>query len=163
MTNDNIISAVRYILNEGRKRSADSPFRGLFLYDGKYIACDGYRLLRLNEDIPQLPHTQYKYFNSTKLISEAKKDGETLFLPTVEELKKFAIEQKQAAKNVGKLYTPRYCLNDYVWVKPYYLLDMLNALPDCVAYKPKSPRDPIYFKAENGDGLLVPIFRPRNL
>ena len=124
-----------------------------------------YRLLRLNQDIPQLPHTQHKStdLNPTKLINEAKKDGETFSLPTVGEWEKFVIEQRRAAEDADDFYATSYCLDNYIWVNPEYLLDMLNALPGCVAYKPDRPIDPIYFKAKNGDGLLLPIRPPRDV
>lgn len=94
-----------------------------------------------------------------KVLTEAQKDGETLRLPTIRELKEFNIAQK---RELGKSSMPHYRVDDCLWVNPYYLIDVLDALPGCVAYKPDNPTDLIYFKAENGVGLLCTVRPPEN-
>ena len=159
-TKTSVVSAVKRILKNaqsGHRKNYD----GIFLYDGKFAVCDGYRLLLLNEDIAQAPHTKCPSANHDfkKVIAEAKKDGETLRLPTIGELKEYNVAQK---RELGKFDTPRYCIDDYLWANPYYLIDMLDALPGCTAYKPDNPTALIYFKAENGEGFLCTIRPPED-
>ena len=47
-----------------------------------------------------------------KVLTEAQKDGETLRLPTIGELKEYNVAQK---RELGKFDTPRYCIDDYLW------------------------------------------------
>ena len=126
----------------------------------KYTLCDGHRILRLDQDVTSLPHVEKeKAFSSdsiNKMMDDSRmnKTGEALNLPTAAELKAFVAEQK--AKHGSKNNIP-YCIDGYIYVNPQYLLDFVQALPDCKAYKPANNKSPIYFIADNGDGLLLPV------
>ena len=126
----------------------------------KYTLCDGHRILRLDQDVTSLPHVEKeKAFSSdsiNKMMNDSKlnKTGEALNLPTVAEIKAFIAEQK--AKHGSKNNIP-ICIDGYIYVNPQYLLDFVQALPDCKAYKPENNRSPIYFAADNGDGILLPV------
>ena len=134
-------------------------FHGIFPHGDKFVACDGYRLLRLNADISSLPHVKND-FNVEGAMRNCSADGETIQLPSVAELKAFVAADK--AKRKGRDYHPSpYCLGGMVWCNPCYLIDMLQALPGCTAYKPETPVAPIYFTAENGDGILLPVRKPK--
>lgn len=88
--------------------------------------------------------------------------SETLNLPRIPDLKAFLAEEKARKKREGaknfKLRT--YCLDGFAHVDPQYLFDMLEALPNAVAYRPGKPVNPIYFQAYNGDGILCPVRKP---
>ena len=43
-----------------------------------------------------------------------------------------------------------------LWVNPQYLLNVMECLPDCKAYA-ANKISPIYFKSENGDGVVMPV------
>ena len=126
----------------------------------KYTLCDGHRILRLDQDVTSLPHVEKeKAFSSdsiNKMMNDSKlnKTGEALNLPTAAEIKAFMAEQK--AKHGNKNNIP-ICIDGYIYVNPQYLLDFVQALPDCKAYKPENNRSPIYFAADNGDGILLPV------
>lgn len=132
--------------------------RGLFPAGGKFCACDGYRIIRLGADITSLPHVTSD-FDVDAILDKAinRLDAEKIQLPTVSELKAFI------AANPKKKGLPSrpYCLAGVVWCNPAYLIDMIQALPDCTAYAPARPIDPIYFSASNGDdGILLPVRPP---
>lgn len=129
-------------------------FRGLFPYEDRFVVVDGYRLIRLQNDISSLPHVEND-FDVASVMRNAVPTEETLHLPTVGELRAFVTENKVKR---GRRFLATYCLNDFVWCNPNYLIDMIQALPGCVAYKPKSPHYPIYFVTPDGDdGILLPV------
>lgn len=136
-------------------------FKGIFPYNGQFVICDGYRLIRLNADITSLPHVENE-FDVDGAMRGVITHGETLNLPRIPDLKAFLAEEKARKKREGaknfKLRT--YCLDGFIYVNPQYLLDMLEALPDAVAYRPGKPASPIYFRADNGDGILCPVRKP---
>lgn len=132
-------------------------FRGLFPYEDRFIVIDGYRLIRLQNDISSLPHVEND-FDVAAVMKNGGPTEEMLQLPTVGELKAFITSNK--VKH-GRRFLAPYCLNDFVWCNPNYLIDMIQALPGCVAYKPKTSHSPIYFAAPDGDdGILLPVRPP---
>ncbi len=134
-------------------------FRGIFSRDGKFHVCDGYRLLCLNSDISSLPHAEND-FDVDAIMWKGRTDGEPLPLPSIAEIRAFIAADK--AKQDRRNYRPTpYRLGEFVLCNPVYLIDMLQALPGCTAYKPETPISPIYFKAENGDGVLLPVHPPK--
>ena len=46
-----------------------------------------------------------------------------------------------------------------IWVNSNYLIDMLKCLPNAKVYV-VGQLSPIYFEADNGDGILLPV-RPK--
>jgi len=140
---------------------AQSRFQGIFPYDGQFVVCDGFRMIRLNADITSLPHVENK-FDVDFMMRGVVTHGETLNLPSIPDLKAFLAEEKARKKQEGarnfKLRT--YCLDGFIHVNPQYLLDMLEALPNAVAYRPCKPVRPIYFRADSGDGILWPVSKP---
>lgn len=157
-TANTTVSAVKRIL----KNAKQDNFKGLVLYDGKYVACDGYRLIRLQNDIASLPHTTNN-FNVNQAMKGLYETINCIDLPTPVELKAYIIANKRKVGK-GTIIKP-YNLCGNVWVNPQYLLDMIQALPDCKAYLQDTDKYyvPIYFKAENGDdGALCPVKPPEN-
>lgn len=148
----------RVIANVDSRRP---EFKGIFPYNEKFVVCDGYRLIRLNADITSLPHVANE-FGVDAAMRGVVTHGETLILPSIPDLKAFLAEEKARKKREGaknfKLRT--YCLDGFIYVNPQYLFDMLEALPDAVAYRPGKPASPIYFRADNGDGILCPVRKP---
>lgn len=134
--------------------------QGLFARGNRFVICDGYRLLRLTNDISSLPHVEND-FNVDSVMNSVDPTAEALVLPTIGELRTYIIENK--VKHGKKIDIRPYCLDGVIWCNPKYLIDMLQALPGCTAHKPRSRSSPIYFRAPNGDdGILLPV-RPPNL
>lgn len=123
----------------------------------RYVLCDGHRLIRLNREPVSIPRVGEKAaFNSDSInkVMDVKQEGEVLPLPTVQELKAFISEMK--AKHGTKNRIP-YCIDGFIYVNPQFLLDFIQALPGCVAIRPEKATHPIYFKSEDGDGILLPV------
>lgn len=138
--------------------SAKPNLCGIFAYGDRFVVCDGYRLLRLTNDISSLPHVEND-FDVASAMRGVGPTTEILRLPTVGELRSFIIANN--VKRGRRLLPAPYCLDDYIFVNPKYLIDMIQALPECTAYKPKKPVSPIYFEAPNGDdGILLPVRPP---
>ena len=123
----------------------------------KYTLCDGHRILRLDSDYSSVEHCEKPRVNPeniTKMMNDAARYGEKMNLPTVAELKAFIAANKA---KYGSKNTIPYCIDGFVYVNPHYLLDFIQALPDCTAYKPANNKSPIYFAADTGDGILLPV------
>ena len=142
------ISAIKSIIKTS-ERDGRKVFAGIFERDGLYCVSDGYRLIRLKNDLPSLPHVE-NYMDMKKLFNGVCASREELHLPSVSEI-------KQVIAITPKRDNPMILVDGLVMVNAEYLLNMMQALPDCKAYIPNRKIDPIYFESENGDGLLLPI------
>ena len=149
------ISAVKRVI-AGASASPRSP-QGVFPWEDKFVVCDGYRLLRLNADITSLPHVG-SGLDVGSIMGPYPKGAGQLALPAAGEVKAFLAAEKARKEQEGKRFRLRpYCLEGWMYVNPRYLLDMMQALPGCTAERPERQIDPIYFRAENGDGILCPM------
>lgn len=158
-TSRSVVAAITRIYKNCEKTHPKHPnLFGIFTRGDRFVVCDGYRLLRLTNDISSLPHVEND-FNVDSVMKGVDPTTETIKLPTIGELRAYIIEN--SARHGNKTVVKSYCLGGFVWCDPKYLLDMLQALPGCVAYKPKSRSSPIYFNAPNGDdGILMPVKPP---
>lgn len=149
------LSAIRRI----SKACPREDMRGIFQQGGRFCVCDGYRLLRLNADISSIPHIETS-FDAEKAMSNSSENPHPLQLPSVADLKAWIASNKARfgkAWNPGKApYILTYGNGKEIGVNAKYLIDMLQALPGCTAAA-KSPVSAIYFSAENGDGILLPV------
>lgn len=166
-----ILAAVNSVIKTSVKSGCIPSYEGVFLADGHYCVCDGYRLMRFNQDILEAAHVETNDYNFiiAKIIDDQKiiKNGEVLHIPPADEIKAFIKRERadrKAAKEAGVLMpakTPM-CIDGFIYVDAEYLLDMVKAFPGVVAYKPSRPINPIYFVANNGDGILMPIRPPKS-
>lgn len=124
-----------------------------------YCVCDGFVAIRFNEK-PLLPEIDKKWHGQEMQLEQIVKpmDGsKEINLPDISELKVYIkthkIKEKNNPKNVAD-----YLLNEELnlWVNPQYLLNAMECLPDCKAYA-ANRISPIYFKAKNGDGVVMPV------
>ena len=149
------------------KNTADSrpDMRGIFQRGDRFCVCDGYHCLRLKQDISSLPHTETAFNIDAAMDGNGvNKSGELVQLPSIADLKAWIAAEKAkygGGKKSAKLRTP-YFLDGCLYVNAQYLLDILQALPGCVAYKPASMTSPLYFSAESGDGMLLPVRPPKD-
>ena len=132
---------------------------GLLFQDGYYCLCDGYRILRLKEDVSSLPHlapTPEQPKLGDLMQSAKMNQSMQIQLPSKLEVKTYIARCKAAA---GNKHTYSIQLSEYVYVNPQFLLDMLQALPGCICYTEadRAGKAPLYFIAENGDGILLPV------
>ena len=124
-----------------------------------YCVCDSYVAIRFN-DKPLLPEIDSKYHGQEMQLEQIVKpmDGsKEITLPDISELKVYIKTHKIKEKNNPKKVAD-YLLNEELnlWVDPQYLLNAMECLPDCKAYA-ANRISPVYFKAENGDGVVMPV------
>lgn len=127
--------------------------------EAKYCVCDGFVAIRFNEK-PLLPEIDEKYHGQEMQLEQIVKpmDGsKEIILPDIGELKVYIKTHKIKEKNNSKKVAD-YLLDEELnlWVNPQYLLNAMECLPDCKAYA-ANRISPIYFKAENGDGVVMPV------
>ena len=124
-----------------------------------YCVCDSFVAIRFNEK-PLLPEIDEKWHGKEMQLEQIVKpmDGsKEISLPDIGELKVYIKTHKIKEKNNPKKVAD-YLLNEELnlWVNPQYLLNAMECLPDCKAYA-ANRISPIYFKAENGDGVVMPV------
>ena len=158
-----IVTAANRIIKNAE--SLKKPlFAGMFTNqtrDGSilYCVCDGYVVIRFNEK-PLLPEIDSKYHGHEIQLEQIVKpmDGsKEIALPDISELKVYIKTHKIKEKNNPKKVAD-YLLDEELnlWVNPQYLLNAMECLPDCKAYA-ANRISPIYFKGENGDGVVMPV------
>ena len=124
-----------------------------------YCVCDSFVAIRFNEK-PLLSEIDSKYHGQEMQLEQIVKpmDGsKEIALPDISELKVYIKTHKIKEKNNPNKVAD-YLLNEELnlWVNPQYLLNTMACLPDCKAYA-ANRISPIYFKAENGDGVVMPV------
>ena len=124
-----------------------------------YCVCDGYVAIRFNEN-PLLPEIDEKWHGqemNLEYVVNPTDGSKEIVLPDIGELKVYIKTHKIKEKNNPKKVAD-YLLNEELnlWVNPQYLLNAMECLPDCKAYA-EDRISPVYFKAENGDGVVMPV------
>ena len=124
-----------------------------------YCVCDSFVAIRFN-DKPLLPEIDSKYHGqemNLEYVVNPTDGSKEIALPDLSELKIYIKTHKINEKNNPKKVAD-YLLNEELnlWVNPQYLLNAMECLPDCKAYA-EDRISPIYFKAENGDGVVMPV------
>ena len=158
-----IVTAANRIIKNAESRNKPM-LEGMFTNqtrDGStlYCVCDGYVAIRFNEK-PLLPEIDEKYHGQEMNLEQIVKpmDGsKEIALPDISELKVYIKTHKIKEKNNPKKVAD-YLLDEELnlWVNPQYLLNAMECLPDCKAYE-ANRISPIYVKAENGDGVVMPV------
>ena len=137
--------------------SSRESLRGVWINDqGRSCLCDGYRAIRTIDTFASIPAVE-PWQELPRVFKEPETYTRELPLPSIAELKKTIADQK--AKE-GRNARPVYDFGDELpLVNAAYLLDMLSLLPGAIAYISSSRPQvcPIYFKADNGDGILLPV------
>ena len=158
-----IVTAANRIIKNGE--SLKKPLlAGMFTNQTKdvstlYCVCDGYVAIRFNEK-PLLPEIDEKWHGQEMQLEQIVKpmDGsKEITPPDIGELKVYIKTHKIKEKNNPKKVAD-YLLDEELnlWVNPQYLLNAMECLPDCKAYAANRV-SPIYLKAENGDGVVMPV------
>lgn len=159
-----IVTAANRIIKNAELRNKPM-LEGMFTNqtrDGStlYCVCDGFVAIRFNEK-PLLPEIDEKYHGQEMQLEQIVRpiyDSEEITLPDIGELKVYIKTHKIKEKNNDKKVAD-YLLDEELnlWVNPQYLLNAMECLPDCKAYA-ANRISPIYFKAENGDGCVCPVY-----
>lgn len=136
------------------KTATSEQFNGHWIdEEGRACICSGFHVVRLQGvtlgSIPTVPA-----WDSLKNVMQRPASGlYQIELPTVAECKAFqAAHGKNAPMPIDK---------GRRWIKPAYMVDMLQAMPGAVAYATDAARAPIWFESDQGDGLLMPMNPPK--
>ena len=158
-----IVTAANRIIKNAELRNKPM-LEGMFTNqtrDGStlYCVCDGYVAIRFNEN-PRLPEIDEKWHGqemNLEYVVNPTDGSKEIELPDIGELKIYIKTHQIKEKNNPKKVAD-YLLNEELnlWVNPQYLLNAMECLPDCKAYA-ANRISPIYFKAENGDGVVMPV------
>ena len=155
------LSAIKRIFKSAMA-SGNQALHGIIQEDGYDCICDGHRIIRLSDRITSLPVLSEKVVPphiGNLMAAALEQNQEEIPLPEFADLKAYVARCKAAAGN-SHHYSFQ-LLPYHVYVNPAYLLDMIQALPGCKAYinsdVTKAGKSMIYFKAENGDGVLLPV------
>lgn len=153
-----VVSAVKRV-TKAAVAGHNKYLQGMVYQNGMYCVCDSYRIVRLKDDVASVPHIENT--PSTPVLDNLMKPviegiNQRLDLPAESEVKTYIARCKAAA---GNKHTYSYQMAENVYVNPQYLLDMLQALPGCECWidSEKAGKGMIYFTAENGDGVLLPV------
>lgn len=158
-----IVTAANRIIKNAELRNKPM-LEGMFTNqtrDGStlYCVCDGFVAIRFNEK-PLLPEIDEKWHGQKMQLEQIVRPiyySKEITLPDIDKLKVYIKTHKIEEKNNPKKVAD-YLLDDGLdlWVNPQYLLNTMECLPDCKAYA-ANRINPIYFKAENGDGVVMPV------
>ena len=159
-----IVTAANRIIKNAESRNKPL-LAGMFTNqtrDGStlYCVCDSYVAIRFNEK-QLLPEIDSKYHGQEMQLEQIVKpmDGsKEIALPDINELKVYIKTHKIKKTKTNQGGVEPYLLDEELnlWVNPQYLLNAMECLPDCKAYA-ANRISPIYFKAENGDGVVMPV------
>ena len=159
-----IVTAANRIIKNAESRNKP-VLEGMFTNQTKdgstlYCVCDSFVAIRFNEK-PLLPEIDEKWHGQEMQLEQIVRpiyDSKEITLPDIGELKVYIKTHKIKKKNNPKKVAD-YMLNDELnlWVNPQYLLNAMECLPDCKAYA-ANRISPIYFRAENGDGVVMPVY-----
>ena len=158
-----IVTAANRIIKNAELRNKPM-LEGMFTNQTKdgstlYCVCDGYVAIRFNEK-PLLPEIDEKWHGQEMNLGYVVNptDGsKEITLPDIRKLKIYIKTHKIKEKNNPKKVAD-YLLDEELnlWINPQYLLNAMECLPDCKAYA-ANRISPIYFEAENGDGVVMPV------
>lgn len=158
-----IVAAANRIIKNAESRNKPM-LEGMFINQTRddstlYCVCDGYVAIRFNEK-PLLHEIDEKWNGQEMQLEQIvrKPDfGKEIALPDIGELKVYIKTHKIKEKDNPKKVAD-YLLDEELnlWVNPQYLLNAMECLPDCKAYA-VNRISPIYFKAKNGDGVVMPV------
>lgn len=123
--------------------------------DGKFVICDGHRLIRLKADIESFTHIDTERlmpFDTANMIKQTRASvdfSKPIKLPEVAKLKAFVAENK------GKELVPCvfYAGEKLVAYNPQFLIDLQNALPNAKHYADANGY--IYSETEDGEDAFT--------
>lgn len=168
--NNDIFAAAMKILKCGAKASSDLS-KAITAKDGSLIIMDGCRAIKFSAPM-SLPRFEDKENfraenfanNISNLINElSKKPGQKITPPAIDELKNFIAIETAAKKARGeKCKSIDYELTPGLKVEARLFVEMLRALPNAVIFVSDNAMGQnkiIYLKAENGNGIILPLLK----
>ena len=129
--------------------------------DGYAYICNGYQIIRLANYTPNLPPINHPNAEEiTRTLPDMVEDARKGAIIPAGSVAAADIKTFMKEKGGNSYYERRkqvYKLSDDYYVAAGLFLDMLEALPGAEIMLPEKPNKPCYFKADNGDGILLPV------
>ena len=129
--------------------------------DGRMCACDGFRAYRLNVPVAGVPDIEAEKAIDLDKIFPQIDENKALDLPTLADVRAM-IEQDKRKEKRGETVSYMFTFGrsetgeQLPAVNLKYLADVLQMFPNARAYW-TTPVNPIVFKDENGDAVLLPV------
>lgn len=158
--NGNVLPAIKRIFKRCKNQTGENLRTSWIDGEGRQCFCDGIYAIRLNNKYDCFPiEKKLIPLDLDKIINPVRNEKEEIELPTIAEIKLYISDLKvKGIKEKDAHLRFRYKFNNReLYVNPQLLLDMLEALPNATARYSGSSVSPIYFNAENGDGILLPV------
>ena len=144
-----------------------------FIHDGQHIFTDGYRIVRLNDVLPEQNYCNSEEVlkkNKDKIIDnfdkekkignfESKESVDTVMIPTIQNIKAFIKENNYTRWNSKPIKLTIVANEKEIYFNPFYLIDCLEVLK--IGKEPTTAvvhgsLKPMYFKSTIGEAILCP-------
>lgn len=122
---------------------------------GLFCVTSGYIAIRLYKPVDGIPECKHPFSKLPLVIADARQNctDYTIKPPTISAIKKHITRAKTLTPDIVP-----YELDPGLWVNPYYLMDIIHALPGLHIHIPRDPIKPIYCDGPAGDGVLLPVY-----
>ena len=158
-----IVSAAKRIVKSAKATKRDA-ISGVFTNIDKdgtehWCVCDGCVGIRFNEPMPleEADTSKCAPFDMSQ-ICRMPDNAKELDLPSLAEVKVYAKTNMVTGDRKGSTKPKPMKIDAEIglWVNPKLLINIMECLPDAKAWA-TTRLGMIYFKADNGDGVLMPV------
>lgn len=167
-----VANAAKRILDTARSNTYHESLYKAYRGSKGVLVCDNARAVRFNLDtaptLEEHPENYHDYPDIDRVIDGQKDNTVTLNVPCLAELRAYIKTEKARLKAERKKEKGvRLVVHDEggreIHLDAVYLLDMFEALPGAtITTAQVMPHiKGLYFKAENGDGVLLPLKQPK--
>ena len=158
-----IVSAAKRIIKSAKDTQRDA-ISGVFTNIDKdgtehWCVCDGCVGVRFNEPMPleEADTSKCAPFDMSQ-VCRMPDNAKELDLPSLAEVKVYAKTNRVTGNRKGSTKPKPMKIDAEIglWVNPELLINIMECLPDAKAWA-TTRIGAIYFKADNGDGVLLPV------
>ena len=158
-----IVSAAKRIVKSAKATKPDN-ISGVFANIDKdgtkhWCVCDGHVGVRFNEPIPleEADTSKCAPFDMSQ-VCRMPDHAKELDLPSLAEVKVYAKTNRTTGDRKGSTKPKPMKIDAEIglWVNPELLINIMECLPSAKAWA-TTRTGVIYFKADNGDGVLLPV------
>ena len=158
-----IVSAAKRIVKSAKATKQDN-ISGVFANIDKdgtkhWCVCDRYVGVRFNEPIPleEADTSKCAPFDMSQ-VCRMPDNAKELDLPSLAEVKVYAKTNRSTCDRKGSTKPKPMNIDIEIglWVNPELLINIMECLPNAKAWA-TTRKGAIYFKAANGDGVLMPV------
>ena len=155
-----IVSAAKRIVKSAKTTNISGVFTNIDKDGTKHwCVCDGYVGVRFNEPMPleEADTSKCAPFDMSQ-VCRMPDHAKELDLPSLAEVKVYAKTNRSNGDRKGSTKPKPMKIDADIglWVNPELLINIMECLPNAKAWA-TTRIGPIYFKADNGDGVLMPV------